>query len=553
MEMVISQGDCHSQGEHNAFNKWSAIREENTTVGMEINDEELEKSHKKQRLQRARSPLVLNFFTQSCCNSQPAALWSYPGDVSSGYTTLEYWQNLAKKAEAAKINAIFIADVLGPYDIYNGPNNYSYVAKAGTQFPGIDPSIPIAAMAAVTKSVGFGITFSTISEHPYLLARKLATLDQMTGGRVGWNIVSSYLHSASRNLLNGVPLPNKLGRYEKTDEYVSVVAELLLSSFREDALKADVKTKTFIDPELVRPIDFEGEWYKVPGPAYTSPSPQGIPVLFEAGTSKGGVELASKWSEVAFSTGPTPALLRVKTDRIRECAFNRYGRDPESVKVLVFVMVIVAETEEKAWEKFNRYADAADPEAALAMVGGWTTSDLSGYDDDFDLLQTDNPVHRGIVKHFCPVIADKGPITKKDLGRHVSVKGTTDLIIGSVDQVVQTLVDYVEIGGADGFNFAPAVNPDSYDDLIDYVLPKLREKGLFWEDYPVPGGTFRENLKGVQGASHLSKDHPAHGYRWTEDLSRKEFESNFAEYKKELREKQGDAYDQSVNNGDNAK
>lgn len=513
---------------------------------MEVKHAEDAQAQKKQKRQLTRKPLIFNIFTQSCCNTQPAGLWSYPGDVSSQYTTLEYWEKLAKKAEEAKFNAIFIADVLGPYDIYHGPRNYSYVAKAGTQFPGIDPAIPISAMAAVTKSVGFGITFSTISEHPYLLARKLATLDQMTGGRVGWNIVSSYLDSASRNLLNGGQLPNKLARYEKTDEYVQVVAELMLSSFREDALKADPKTKTFIDPDLVRPINFEGEWYKVPGPAYTSPSPQGIPVLFEAGISKGGVELASKWSEVAFSTGSTPAMLRFKTDRIRECAQSRYGRDWNDVKILAFVMVIVSDTEAKAWEKFNRYADAADPDAALAMVCGWTSADFTEYADDFDLLQSSNGMHRDIVKHFCNSLLDKGPITKKDLGRHVSVKGNADLIIGSVDQVVQKLIDYVEIGGADGFNFASAINPDSYDELIDLVIPKLKAKGLFWDDYPVPGGTLRENLTGVKGASHLGKHHPAYGYRWTSDLSREEFEQQFDSYKKDLRKKQGDAYEQGA-------
>ncbi|ONH64715.1 Dimethyl-sulfide monooxygenase [Cyberlindnera fabianii] len=487
----------------------------------------------KQRLSRPKKPFILNLFTQSCVNSQPAGLWGYPGDISTEYNTLSYWTDLAKKAEAAKLNAIFIADVLGPYDVYNGPKNYDYVAKAGTQFPGIDPAIPISAMASVTKSLGFGITFSTISEHPYLLARKLATLDFMTSGRVGWNIVSSYLESASRNLLNGEPLPEKTVRYAKTDEYVQVVVELLLSSFRTDAVKADPITKTYADPDLIRTINFEGQWYKVPGPSYTSPTPQGIPVLFHAGTSPSGIETAAKWGEIAFATGNTPTSLRSKTDEFHDVAKRLYDRDRDDLKVLVFVTVIVGETETQAWEKFNRYAEYTDHEAALAMIGGWVNSDLSRYDDDADLLQIESV--REIVKHFCGDYI-KGPITKKTLARHVSVKGTSDLVIGSLEQVVQRLIDYVEIGGADGFNFAPIVNPESYDDLFELVIPELRTRGLSWDDYPVPGGTLRENLNGVKGETHLSKSHPAHGYIWRSG-GRQEFESDLNRHKRHLNKK----------------
>jgi FMN-dependent oxidoreductase (nitrilotriacetate monooxygenase family) len=508
---------------------------------MDLREGKVIQPTKKPRLSGPPKPLILNLFTQACVNTQPAGLWTYPGDVSTSYDTLEYWTNLAKKAEKAKLNAIFIADVLGPYDVYNGPNNYSYVAKAGTQFPGIDPAIPIAAMAAVTKSVGFGVTFSTISEHPYLFARKLATLDHMTNGRVGWNIVSSYLNSASRNLLNGEKLPEKLERYAKTDEYVQVVVELLLSSFRQDAIKADPKTKTYADPTLIRPIDFDGVWYKVPGPSYTSPSPQGIPVLFQAGTSPGGMELSSKWAEVAFSNGNTPYLLRHKSDTIHDIAAAKYGRERESIKVLVLVMVIVGETEEAAWEKFNKYAEYSDHEAALAMVGGWMNVDFSKYPDDFDLVQSDNVKDREVAKHFCIDILDKGPLTKKVIGKHVSVKGSTDLVIGSLDQVVQKLVDYVEIGGADGFNFAAAVNPDTYDDLIDLVLPELKKRGLVWDDYPVPGGTLRENLYGTKGQTYFPKEHPAYRYRWI-DGTKQEFETQLKECKETLLKKRGKAW-----------
>ncbi|KAH3676003.1 hypothetical protein WICMUC_002299 [Wickerhamomyces mucosus] len=485
-----------------------------------------------------KKDLIINFFIQSCLTSQPSALWSFPGDKSRNYNKLSYWTDIAQKAEENGINSIFIADVLGPYDVYKGPGNYETGVKAGTQHPGIDPSIPISAMASVTKNLGFGITFSTISEHPYLFARRLSSLDHFTDGRVGWNIVSGYLHSASVNLLNGVKLPEKAKRYEKTDEYVQVVNELLLSSFRTDSILVDEKTKTYADPKLVRRIDFEGEHYTVPGPSYTEPSPQGIPVLFLAGQSTPGLELAAKHAEVIFMNGSEPKGLKRKVDRFKEIAVKRYNRNPDNLKVLSLALVIVDETKEKAWEKYENYAKHADPEGALALISGWTGIDFSVYDDEVDLTTIPNAQHREIVTSFCKKILKEGvPITKKQFARHCSVKGSADLVIGSVEDVIEELITWVDESGIDGFNFAPVTIPGSYDDLIKYVLPRLKERGYFSGEYKVPGGTYRENLYGKKGQNYFPEDHPDFNYRWTSG-TREEFAIKLAKHK-ELLQKQG--------------
>lgn len=481
-----------------------------------------------------KPPLILNFFAQSCVNTQTSASWSIPGDVSKDYKKLSYWTDMAKKAEAAKINAIFIADVLAAYDVYKGPGNYKIPVKAGVQIPGLDPSIPITAMAQVTESLGFGITFSTISEHPYHLARRLGSLDHLTGGRVGWNIVSSYLDSAARNLLSGAPLPKTADRYKRTEEYVQAIYELLLSSWRVDAVKADPETKTYADPELVRTIDFKGDYFDIPGPSYTEPSPQNIPVLFEAGTSKGGLELAAKHAEVLFINGRNTDIIRDKVIGVKEIAVGKYKRDPNHVKVIALVMVITGKTHEEAQAKYDEYSKYVDPEGALALVGGWTGCDFSQFPEDTDLRHVDNVIAKTIVELYAPTLV--GPITREKLGRHLAVKGSAELILGSHDEVIATLEEWAD-AGLDGFNFATAVNPDTYTDLCEIIVPELRKRGLAWDDYPVPGGTFRENIYGVKGHTFVPEDHVAYGYRWAKGTN-EEFTEHLKKYKQDIKAKQ---------------
>ncbi|CCH43243.1 putative monooxygenase [Wickerhamomyces ciferrii] len=485
--------------------------------------------------QKTREPLIINFFQQGTVNTQPSGLWSYPGDISSNYKKLNYWTDLARKAEAAKINSIFIADVLGPYDVYKGPKNFGIPIKAGVQTPGIDPSAPITAMASVTQSLGFGITFSTISEHPYHFARRLASLDHLTDGRIGWNIVSSYLESAARNLLSGQELPERLERYRKTEEYVLAVYELLLSSWRIDSIKADPKTHTYAEPSLVREINFKGDYYDIPGPGYTEPSPQSIPLLFQAGSSPGGIELASKHAEVVFLNGGSPEILKSKIDNIKQTAL-KYDRNPSSLKFITLAMVIVGKTHEEAVAKYESYANQADPEGALALLGGWVGIDFNKYDDEVDLLTIEDQTTKNIVKSFCTYLGYDQPITKSRLARHVSVKGSTDLFLGSIEEVADEIEKWVNISGLNGFNFASSVNPNTFDDLVDLLLPELRKRGLAQLDYPVPNGTFRENTYKQKGQTFVPPDHLAFKYRWTKGTN-EEFTKELNKHKEWIEER----------------
>lgn len=237
---------------------------------------------------------------------------------------------MAKLLKKGKFNALFIADVLGGYDVYNDPGNIKAVATSGAQWPVNEPSVVVPAMAAVTKNLAFGVTFSTISEAPYHFARKLATLDHLTKGRVGRNVVSSYLDSTARNLLQGEKLPPHDLRYERAEAYIQVIYELLLSSWSNDAVQLDREKGIYSDPNKIRTIDFEGKHFKVPGPAITEPTPQRMPVVLQADLPNAGKDF-------------TPQYLGSKIKEIKEIAKERYGRNEDDIKFVQLVTPIIGE------------------------------------------------------------------------------------------------------------------------------------------------------------------------------------------------------------------
>lgn len=257
--------------------------------------------------------LIINAFDMGCIGLQNPGLWTHKDDIKSKqYKSIEYWTNLAILLERGKFNGLFLADVLGGYDVYNGPENLAPAVRAAAQWPVNEPSATVPAMAAVTKNLAFGVTFSTISEHPYHFARRIATLDHLTNGRIGWNIVSTYLDSAARNLLDNKPLPEHDERYVRTEEYFEVVAKLLLSSWADDAVKNDKDSRVYADPKRIRKINHKGKYFEVPGPQITEPSPQRLPAVLQAGTSSKGKEFAAKYAEVVFITTFSPEKLAWK-------------------------------------------------------------------------------------------------------------------------------------------------------------------------------------------------------------------------------------------------
>lgn len=222
---------------------------------------------------------------------QSPGLWRHPEDQSWRFTDVDHWVELAKLLEEAKFHGIFIADVLGGYDVYKQSLDPAVIS--GAQWPVNEPLSVVSAMAAATRSIGFGVTVSTTYEQPYHLARRLSTLDHLTKGRLGWNIVTSYLDSAARNM-GQTQQPQHDDRYAQAEEYIKVMYKLFQSSWRDDAVQLDRENGVYTSPDLVRQINHKGKFFTVPGPHIVQPSPQRTPLLLQAGTSRAGKVFAAQ-------------------------------------------------------------------------------------------------------------------------------------------------------------------------------------------------------------------------------------------------------------------
>lgn len=379
------------------------------------------------------------------------------------------------------------------------------------------------------------MTASTISEAPYLFARRLATLDHLSNGRVGWNVVSSYLDSAARNVLNGENLPPHDERYVRAQEYLDVIYELFLSSWRDDAVVLDKERGIYSDPERIRQINFEGKYFKVPGPSIVQPTPQRLPVILQAGASPSGVKFGAKNAEGVFVADTSPENLAPKVENLRKTA-EEFGRTKDDIKVIQLVTVIVARTHEEAIKKFEEYKSYGDLEGAQALFSGWTGIDIGKFDWDEELSSSDNNAIRGFLEKWTKRLpSDPEHIrkTRRYVADKITIGGSGVVIVGSPSEVVDELERWVDIADIDGFNFTYTITPGSFEDLAEFVIPELRRRGLFWNDYPKDGLTFRENLFGVKGedAKFLKKSHPAYGLRWRAGESKESFEKRIQEIK----------------------
>ena len=269
--------------------------------------------------------LILNAFAMHSPTHLNPGLTRYPGDKGPSYKSIHHWINLAQKLEAAKFHAIFFADVLGPYDVYRGPQNTDPVIPAGAQFPINDPLYAVPAMAAATQNIGFGVTASTTYENPYALARRFSTVDHLSGGRVGWNIVTSYLDSAARNFGLDTQIEHD-ERYRIADEYLAVVYKLWEGSWRDEP-HAD---SGYADPKSVRQINHNGKYFSIPGPHLCEPSPQRTPFILQAGTSTAGKAFAATHAEAIFLHGQAPELVRPSVESIRAQATAK-GRNAADI------------------------------------------------------------------------------------------------------------------------------------------------------------------------------------------------------------------------------
>jgi len=447
--------------------------------------------------------IYLNAFDMNCVGHQSPGLWTHPDDESYKYKDSEYWIELAKLLEKGHFDAIFLADVLGTYDVYKGSRDAA--VRQGAQSPVNDPSLVVPLMSAVTKHLGFGVTASVSHEHPYTFARRMSTLDHLTKGRVGWNIVTSYLKSASVNIGKEDQVKHD-ERYDIAAEYLEVCYKLWEGSWEDDAVVVDRKNGVYADPSKVHDINHEGTYFKVPGAHLTEPSLQRTPVIYQAGASPKGSEFAGKNAECIFIAAPTIKTAKHTVQRLREQA-ELAGRSKDEVKILTMITPIVGKTEEEAYEKYNDYKKHISHEGALALFGGWTGIDLSGYEPQQILEYVENDSIRSKLENFTKIDPDK-KWTVEDIKEFTGIGGMSAITVGSPEQVADTLEEWVNEAGVDGFNIAYAITPGTFKDFVELVVPILQERGLVRTEYD--GTSLRDNLFGK--GNQLPEHHPGKQY-----------------------------------------
>jgi len=448
----------------------------------------------------------LNAFDMNCVVHQSAGMWSHPRDRAEDYKTLGYWTELARVLERGKFDGLFLADVLGVYDVYGG--NADTALSQAIQVPLNDPVLVIPPMALVTEHLGFGVTCTLSFEPPYPFARRMSTLDHLTNGRIGWNIVTGYLNSAAKGVGLDAQSAHDM-RYEVADEYMEVVYKLWEGSWEDDAVIRDRQKRVFARPEKIHRIEHNGENFRVNAFHLSEPSPQRTPVLYQAGASNRGCEFAARHAECVFLLGPSKQVVAPRVADIRQRA-ARYGRNPAEVLIFTLMTVIVGRTEAEAKAKFEEYRRHISHAGALTLFSGWTGIDFSKYALDDPIEYIKNDAINSAVDAFTR--DDPGRVwTVREVAEFIGIGGMGPIIVGSVEQVADQLVSWVEETDIDGFNLCYAVTPETFIDFVDMVVPELQRRGIYKKEYRE--GTLREKLYGP-GRARLTESHPAARFRY---------------------------------------
>ncbi len=449
----------------------------------------------------------LNAFDMNCVGHQSPGLWRHPRDKSWTYKDMDYWVHLAKTLERGKFDGLFIADVLGVYDVLHG--NVDAALRHSAQVPVNDPLQLIPTMAYVTENLGFGLTASLSFEHPYTFARRISTLDHLTKGRVGWNIVTSYLNSGALNVGQSAQTKHD-DRYDLAEEYLEVCYKLWEGSWEDDAVVRDRAAGIFTHPEKVHPIGHSGKHFTVPGIHLSEPSPQRTPVLYQAGASSRGKDFAGEHAECIFVAAPSKPVLKRYVANVREAA-ERAGRNPREILAFNLQTVILGETDAEAKKKFDDYRRYASFEGAQTLISGWTGIDFGQFSPDEPLRHRHTNAVQSAVETFTTIDPDK-VWSVREMADWVGVGGFGPVFVGSPQTVADLLQEWVEDTDVDGFNLAYAITPESFEDAVDLLVPELQKRGVYKKDYR--HGTLREKLFGH--GPRLEAPHPGARYRYLE-------------------------------------
>ena len=414
------------------------------------------------------------------------AMWRHPRTAAAGYdwTRPELYQHIAQVCERGAFDMVFFADLNYVSDTYRGTMDPAI--RHATQVPEHDPIPLLSFMAAATSRIGLAATFSVSHAHPYYAARLWATLDHLTRGRAGWNVVTTLNHNQSAN--HGEELRPVEERYDRAEEFVEVCRKLW-GTWEPDAVVMDRAAGLFADPAKVHRIEHEGRFFKSRGPLNVVRSPHGGPAILQAGTSPKGRAFAARHADAIFAIQPNLAGAKAYYDDIKSATVNA-GRRPEACKVLFGIQPIVGATADEAREKQSEHNRLVPLEGGLAILSGHLDFDLSTLPLDVVMAhRTERELQRMQTRYRTPT---GELLTLREVAqRHGQSVGLLQMV-GTASDVADQMEDFFERVGGDGFMLTPIYSPGAIEEFVDQVVPELRRRGRYRDRYA--GATLRDHL-----------------------------------------------------------
>ncbi|WP_024695637.1 LLM class flavin-dependent oxidoreductase [Pseudomonas syringae] len=411
------------------------------------------------------------------------AAWRHPDVPADAGLDIKHYRHLAQVAEAAKFDALFVADSVAAAT--------GDIASRMARSDHFEPLTLLSALSAVTDHIGLIATATTTYNEPYHVARKFASLDHLSGGRAGWNLVTSDAAAEAQNFGRSEHVGHA-ERYSRAREFHQVVVGLW-NSWADDAFTRDKASGQYYDPAKVQVLNHQGEHFSVKGPLNVARSAQGQPVVVQAGSSETGRDLAAQTAEVVFTAQTSLASAQAFYADIKG-RLEAYGRSADSLKIMPGVLIVLAETEALAREKFESFQALVEPEVGIALLGRMLGNfDLSGYPQDGPLpelpLTDSGQLSR---QTLLTELAEREHLNLAQLGRRIAGGRGHYSLIGTPAQVADELQTWFEQGAADGFNVLVPHLPGGLEDVARLLVPELQRRGLFRTEYE--GTTLRENL-----------------------------------------------------------
>lgn len=416
------------------------------------------------------------------------AMWRHPLTRRGGFLDPDYYVEIARTLERGLFDLAFFADRLAMSDRYG--ENLDVGARYGDQdATRLDPILVTSLMAGVTRHIGLGATRSTTYHHPFNIARTFATLDHLSRGRAAWNVVTSVNEGEARNHGLDAHLEHD-ARYDSAEEFMQIATQLW-DSWEPDALVLDAEHGIYADPDKIHRVDFVGDTYRSRGPLNVPRSPQGRPVIIQAGSSSRGKAFAAKWAEVIFVVQPTASAMRrfyvdIKTEA------ERSGRRADDVKVLAAVMPFIGATRDEAQEKLEQHNELVHPLVGLSTMSSHMNFDFATLPLDAPLADIEVQGMQGMLAAVRN-LAQGQPLTLREIGKRYGQSVVVPQFAGTAAQVADQLEALFVEHACDGFMVSPGHLPGGFDDFIAGVVPELQRRGLFRTAYQ--GATLREHLR----------------------------------------------------------